>query len=34
MEKARRIDKEFSTADAEDIEYSSDGWGLTLKFTD
>ena len=34
MENVRLINKLFSTADAEDIEYFSDGYDLTVKFTD
>jgi hypothetical protein len=34
MEKIKRINKLFSTADAEDIEFSSDGYDLVVKFTD
>ena len=34
MEKIKFLNKLFSTADAEDVEYSSDGYELILKFKD
>ena len=34
MERIKIINKLFSTADAEDIEYVSDGYTLKLKFVD
>ena len=34
MDSVKNLNKQFSTADAEDIEYVSDGYTLTLKFVD